>query len=171
MPTPSHRIEAPSLQSQRGFTLIELIMVMVVVGILAVFVAPSFFDAGIFRSRGFADQVAASLRYAQKTAIAQRRVVCVAFDTVTVPNSITLTIDSDTPADGVCNPAPAGDLPSPTGEASYKIEAPASTTFAAAPADFSFDAQGSPSFAAAASVSVSGVAGAITVEAVTGYVY
>ena len=38
---------------QRGFTLIELIMVMVIVGILAVFVAPRFFDAGLFRSRGF----------------------------------------------------------------------------------------------------------------------
>jgi len=33
---------------QRGFTLIELVMVMVVVGILAVFVAPRFFDANIF---------------------------------------------------------------------------------------------------------------------------
>ena len=50
---------------QRGFTLIELIMVMVVVGILAVFVAPRFFDANVFKSRGFADQVQATLRYAQ----------------------------------------------------------------------------------------------------------
>ncbi len=63
---------------QHGFTLIELIMVMVIVGILAVFVAPRFFDANVFKSRGFADQVQATLRYAQKEAIAQHRNVCVA---------------------------------------------------------------------------------------------
>ena len=54
---------------QHGFTLIELIMVMVIVGILAVFVVPRFFDANVFQSRGFADQVQATLRYAQKEAI------------------------------------------------------------------------------------------------------
>src|ERR1019366_1189870 len=74
--------------NQRGFTLIELIMVMVIVGILAVVVAPRFFDTNVFKSRGFADQVQASLRYAQKEAIAQRSNVCVAMTTST----ITLTI-------------------------------------------------------------------------------
>jgi MSHA pilin protein MshC len=156
---------------QRGFTLVELIMVIVIVGILAVFVAPRFFDAGIFRSKGFADQVQASLRYAQKVAIAQRRVVCVGFDTVNSPHSITLTIDSDTPADGACNAAPAGNLQSPTGDASYKVNAPTNTTFAAVPADFSFDPQGRPSFAVTSTVSVTGAANAITIEAETGYVH
>lgn len=53
-------------------------MVMVIVGILATFVAPRFFDANIFQSRGAADQVKAALRYGQKIAIAQRRNVDVA---------------------------------------------------------------------------------------------
>src|SRR3989338_2309849 len=67
----------PMKKHQAGFTLVELIMTMVIVGILAVFAAPRFFGADIFKSRGFADQIQASLRYAQKIAIAQRRNVCV----------------------------------------------------------------------------------------------
>lgn len=138
-------------------------MVMVVVGILAVFVAPRFFDAGIFRSQGFADQVQASLRYAQKVAIAQRRFVCVAFNTAADPDTVTLT----TGPTAACGTP----LQSPTGDASYEIGAPANTTFAAVPANFSFDPQGSPSFAVTSTVTVTGAANAITIEANTGYVH
>jgi MSHA pilin protein MshC len=69
---------------QRGFTLIELIMVMVIVGILAVFVVPRFFDVNIFQSRGAADQVKAALRYGQKIAIAQHRNVDVAISSAAI---------------------------------------------------------------------------------------
>lgn len=64
---------------QRGFTLIELIMVMVMLGVLAVFAAPRIFNSDDFYARGFHDETLALLRYAQKTAIAQRRTVCVTF--------------------------------------------------------------------------------------------
>lgn len=156
---------------QRGFTLVELIMTLVIVGIIAVVVAPRFFDSNVFRSRGFADQVQASLRYAQKVAIAQRRNVCVAFDSVAVPNTITLTIDSDTPPDGTCNPAPAGNLQSPTGEPGYVVNAPAGVGFgtAPAPADFSFNALGTPS--AAQTINITGATNGITIEAETGYAH
>lgn len=136
-------------------------MVMVIVGILATFVAPRFFDADIFRSRGFADQVQASLRYAQKVAIAQRRNVCASFTV----NSVTLTIASAAGAASPCDPP----LQSPTGEASYVINAPANTTFAAVPAAFSFDALGKPS--AGQVINVTGVTNAITIQAETGYVH
>lgn len=143
----------------RGFTLIELIMVIVIVGILAVFVAPRFFDANVFRSRGFADQVQASLRYAQKAAIAQRRFVCATFavDSVTLSTGPTAACGTN--------------LQSPTGEASYVINAPANTEFAGgvAPADFSFDALGRPS--AGQVINVTGATNAITIEAETGYVH
>lgn len=154
-------------KKQCGFTLIELIMVMTIVGILAVFVAPRFFDANVFKSHGFADQVQATLRYAQKEAIAQHRIVCVAFSA----NSVTLMIDSDTPADGICNPAPAGSLQSPTGGA-YVITAATGITFAApVPTGFSFNALGQPTLNAKQIISIGGATNPITVEAETGYVH
>src|SRR5674476_652767 len=73
---------------QRGFTLIELVMVIVILGVLAVYAAPRMFNSGDFYARGFHDETLSILRYAQKSAIAQRRTVCVAFTTT----SATLTI-------------------------------------------------------------------------------
>ncbi|HZW22007.1 type II secretion system protein, partial [Noviherbaspirillum sp.] len=62
-----------------GFTLTELIVTLVILGILAIAIVPRFLDRSTFDSRGFHDETLAILRYAQKTAIAQRRNVCVAF--------------------------------------------------------------------------------------------
>src|SRR5450759_481254 len=85
--------------NQRGFSLVELIMVMVIIGILAAVAAPRFFNANVFQSRGFADQVQASLRYAQKEAIAQHRNVCVAM----TASDITLKIASVSGAGSACD--------------------------------------------------------------------
>ncbi len=79
----------------RGFTLIELIMVIVLLGVLAVFAAPRLFNSGDFYARGFHDETLGLLRYAQKAAVAQRRTVCVTFDTASTPNTATLSITSD----------------------------------------------------------------------------
>ena len=159
---------------QRGFTLIELIMVMVVVGILAVFVAPRFFDANVFKSRGFADQVQATLRYAQKEAIAQHRNVCVAM----TASDITLTIANAIPslATSPCNT----NLVIP-GQATNKISTPSAaitlTLSPATPATFIFGALGKPWDAAGVtpsaqkSITISGVTNIIYVEAETGYVH
>jgi MSHA pilin protein MshC len=157
MPSPFRRIEAPSLQLQRGFTMVELIMVIVIAGILAAVAAPRFFEVDVFRSRGFADEVKASLRYAQKIAIAQRRFVCVAF----TADRVTLT----TGPTAACGTA----LQSPTGDASYVINAPANTEFAAVPEGFNFNALGRPS--AGQVINVTGATNAITIEAETGYVH
>ena len=54
----------------KGFTLVELILVIVLVGILSAFALPRFFDQNIFLERGFHDEVVGSLRYAQKLAVA-----------------------------------------------------------------------------------------------------
>lgn len=62
--------------AERGFTLVELIVTMIVVGILAVAVIPRFADQSGFDARGFRDGTLSVLRYAQKSAVAQRRQVC-----------------------------------------------------------------------------------------------
>ncbi len=59
----------------RGFTMIELVTVIVLVGILAAFAAPRFVRNESFDARTFADQNMNLLRYAQKLAIAQNRPV------------------------------------------------------------------------------------------------
>ena len=68
-----------ALRTVAGFTLIELITVLILVGILAVTALPRMFDRNTFESRGFFDETKSILRYAQKSAIAQRRDVCVTF--------------------------------------------------------------------------------------------
>lgn len=153
---------------QRGFTLIELIMVIVLLGILAVFAAPRIFNSNDFNARGFHDETLAFLRYAQKTAIAQRRTVCVVFSG-TVSASLRTASAAATPT---CNT----DLRGSKGDSPATITAKAGVAFNGTPTSFNFDGLGQPVDAAGALVptqiiQVSNAAKAITVETVTGYVH
>ena len=53
-----------------GFTLVELVVVIVIAGILASIAGPRFFGSNAFQERGFADELGAALRYGQKVAVA-----------------------------------------------------------------------------------------------------
>lgn len=52
-----------------GYTLVELVVVMAVAGILAAYVAPRFWNQQSFSDRGYADELAAALRFTQKAAV------------------------------------------------------------------------------------------------------
>lgn len=148
-----------SVRAEQGFTLIELIVVMIIIGILAVIVAPRFANRGDFDARGFFDGTLSVLRYAQKTAVAQRRMVCVSFG----PSAVTLTIAST--FGGACN----SPLTGPNGVAPYSMSAPNGVSFTATPANFSFLPSGAASLGQ--NLSVTGLSGhSITVVATTGYV-
>lgn len=75
-------------RAARGFTMVELVMVIVLLGVLAIFVMPRM-DTTSYRAQEFRDKTVAALRYAQKTATSHRRMVCVAF----LASTVTLTVD------------------------------------------------------------------------------
>ena len=54
---------------QRGFTMVELIMVIVILGILAAVVGPRFFDRRVFDERLYFEQSLTAVRFAQKLAL------------------------------------------------------------------------------------------------------
>lgn len=143
--------------NQVGFTLIELIMVIVMLGVLAVFAAPRVFNTGDFNARGFHDETMSLLRYAQKTAIAQRRTVCVAFSAT----GVTLSIDTGVTPDGVCDAALAP--PNPPRGGTGLAATPS-------PSPLAFTALGSTNQGAALQITIDNSSN-ITVEAETGYVY
>lgn len=134
-------------------------MVLVLVGVLAVFAAPRLFNSTDFYARGFHDETLALLRYAQKTAIAQRRTVCVSFTI----NSASLKVDNDSNAGCEAN------LAGPRGETPGGISARSGVSYSAQPSAMSFDALGRSSLGQ--TIAVQGVGRSITVEAGTGYVH
>ena len=169
----------PVVAAERGFTLVELVIIMIIVGILAVAAMPRFADRTDFDARGFYDGTLSALRYAQKSAIAQRRNVCVAFSAAgVVPATITLRIRNDFSTNcnaGCGNNALARDLAGPTGLVPHRVTAPAGVTFAAAaplvyPSNFNFCPSGAAS--AGQAFGVQQLPGnTITIVGATGYVY
>lgn len=156
-----------------GFTLVEMVGVLIIVGILAVAALPRFFDKQIFENRGFHDELLSALRYAQKSAVAQRRSVCVAFGA----NSATLRIASASSDAPVANRYTCDkDLRSPTGAAPFVVTAPSGVSFAVAPTSFLFNSLGQPVNAAGVAVAtqtiqVSDTGRSIIIETDTGYVH
>ncbi len=149
-----------------GFTLVELVMIIVIIGVLAVVATPRFFDNNAVQARGFVDQVQATLRYAQKEAIAQHRFVCVAF----AVNSVTLTTGLTT-ACGTNLIGPAGPVsPSPCLQTTYSV-CSSNASFSTTPTNFNFNALGQPSPGTFGVINTIPTPTTITVEAVTGYVH
>jgi MSHA pilin protein MshC len=70
----------PIPQHARGFTLIELIAVLVLTGILGAVASSRLIGRESFDARAYTDQTLSMLRFAQKVAIAQNRRVFVRLD-------------------------------------------------------------------------------------------
>ena len=152
--------QSPALRrSQTGFTMVELIVTMILIGIMSAVAIPRISSLGTFNARGFRDQTIATLRFAQKTAIAQRRAVCVAIGST--GTGVTLTIaTSDTKT--ICSNA--ADFVSLTPPFSPKAGSGLSGS------DFTFLRIGETSQASGSITLTITDADPITIDAVTGYV-
>jgi len=144
-----------------GFTLVELILIVVLLGILSFFAGARMSDRNSANARGFADQVASTLRFAQKAAIAQRRNVYVNIDIGT--RRVRACLDAAT--------ACATPLASPAGGA-LDVTGASEVTLTSSSSQFSFDALGRPSFASnlTLTTSASGLTFSVIVETESGYV-
>jgi MSHA pilin protein MshC len=155
----------PDVSYAAGFTLVELVAIIVVVGILALFATPRMLDRSGFESRGFYDEAQAIVRYAQKIAISQRQSPPKApvFVVITAAN-ISVCYDAGCTARVI----------NPTTGAALGLNAPNGISLS--PATFSYDGSGTPSLVAQLAISVNSTgSGDINrtfyVEPVTGYVH
>lgn len=147
---------------QLGFTLVELVMVIVLLGTLSFYAVVRMSNRSDTDAHGFAEEVSATLRYAQKAAVAQRRLVYVNVDAGT--NRLWVCLDTAL--------ACAMPLTAPAGGA-LDHTAPSGVNLATnGAAQISFDALGRPSFASALELQISASSANYTVrvEPESGYV-
>lgn len=163
-------IKSPPLlpRCQPGFTLIELITVMLIIGIMAFIVVPRLDLLRGFDEIGYRDKVKATLEYARKSAVAQRRNVRVSL----AGNNLTLTVDNDVPEGGAANTYPRA-LALPVQDSACSVAnqicAPSGVTLTGTPT-LNFTPLGVPSVAGSYIVTGES-AQTITVEAESGYVH
>jgi MSHA pilin protein MshC len=153
-----------TIRSQQGFTIVELVAVIVIIGVLAAVAGPKFIGSDAFNVRGAHGTLLAALRYAQKTAIAQRRLVYVNLNTSTRVLCLGYTTN--------CSVA----VIDPLTQAAYSKTLPSEATFTLSTNPIGFDGLGRPAPNANASITVQNnvatgeAARVISIEAETGYV-
>lgn len=143
---------------------------MVITGIVAAVAAPRFIGVDAFDARGSYSTLVSALRYAQKTAIAQRTTVCTNVDVLT--KIVTLTYRSSPD----CSAASTGTVTDPATLIAYSKNLSKNVTIIAPISTVGFDGLGRPLPNATATFTVKNAVvttesiRVITVEADTGYV-
>lgn len=159
-----------------GFTLTELVAILVILGVLAAVAIPRFIGQRGVDARAFHDQCQAVVRYAQKVAVAQRRTVYVDV----AANRIGVCYDAGC---GAKVPPPPGFRhatdaalancaeSNPDNPAWLCAGAPTGVTLSP-PASFNFNGLGQPNLAGTLTITVAGEGSrTFVVERETGYVH
>jgi MSHA pilin protein MshC len=126
-----------SRSGERGYTIIELILVIVILGTLGVVAGPRFFGKSVYDERAFMDELAVAMRYGQKVAVASG---CPVRVTVTATS---YRLAQQAASGGHCNASDttfSTDVLLPSGENANGV-APADVLIAPA-IEFQFDAAG-----------------------------
>ncbi|MBS0399259.1 MAG: type II secretion system protein [Proteobacteria bacterium] len=146
-----------------GYTLIELIVVISILGILSATLGPRLFDQSAFSQRGYADELAAALRFARKAAVITG-----------CPARIVLSANAyagsqQAPSGNACNPLDASWSTPLLGPDGTAIAGSAPSGITTTPAGtFQFDAQGRLSASPGTTLTVG--ARTLTLDAGTGFV-
>ena len=177
-----------------GFTLVELIAVLVITGILAAFAIPRFINKSNVDVFGYYNQAEAIIRYGQKAAIAGGTNVYVRLNGASVALCYNAACTSVVPAPSGSNSGSAATLAACGNSTTWYCEAPPSgvsytalnssgTTYVGASPLFYFSPQGKPYNAADSEpvsnfnaqltivVTASSTSNSIYVEQETGYVH
>ncbi len=118
---------------ERGFTLVELVAVILLLGILSAVAVPRFFDMRTYHGRGFFDETVAAVRYAQKLAVASGCEVEVRF---------TSTAFSLWQLDGCRSGTFTRPVPHPAKSGYFEGTVPSGVAFSSSPGSVVFNAAG-----------------------------
>ncbi len=148
-----------------GFTLVELVIVLTILGILFAVGAPRFFSRSEFHERFFFQDSLAALRYAQKLAVASGCEVQVTFTASDYALAQRASCQAGAFSQAVPNPG--------TGEPTYTEQAPSGTALASSVNPMVFDGLGRALDASltVADATVTVGAHSISVVGETGFVF
>jgi MSHA pilin protein MshC len=159
----SNDLTKAQAEIQKGFTLVELVMVIVLLGILSATALPKFFDFSSFQEQAYFDDTLSAVRYAQKLAVAtgckvQVSVSANAYVLNSPANRSQCTSNSPTFSLAIRHPG--------TGDTSY-TNSESGVSLTSSPASFTFDPLGR----ASAEVTLTVAGRNIKVVSDTGFVY
>ncbi|HWR73762.1 MAG TPA: GspH/FimT family pseudopilin [Nitrospirota bacterium] len=161
------------MKNSKGVTLVELIVILVLIGILAVFVAPRMTDVTATKAGAFSDKLRADIRHARNLAMTENRRYRVYVNSAPAPAS-GYAVVSDKDGDGNWGEAGAGEIafdPAGSGGLVVTLNTGEYTGITLAPnAIIEFDSTGRPTLGGGTVLTVSPGGGTVTVIDQTGAV-